>query len=161
MDVTAGCWTSILVSVPPRIALKARGCGILLDVCTDVQNVKGIEKMTWSEFKKRTIAVLSDHKSGLFPGDSDKGEDAHNGEVGELIEWIESKKDSNVGPFKRFWQRLKEILGNNRGECELPDHLIKEFARCLLPDILAYFESEEGQAAFEEWKSKKNDKNNQ
>ena len=117
--------------------------------------------MTWSEFKKRTIAVLSDHKSGLFPGDSDKGEDAHNGEVGELIEWIESKKDSNAGPFKRFWQRLKEILGNNRGECELPDHLIKEFARCLLPDILAYFESDEGKAAFEEWKSKKNDKNNQ
>ena len=111
--------------------------------------------MTWSEFKKRTIAVLSDHKAGLFPGDSDKREDAHDWEVGDLIEWIESKKDSNAGPFKRFWQRLKEILGNNRGECELPDHLIKEFARCLLPDILAYFESEEGKAAFEEWKKAK------
>ena len=58
--------------------------------------------MTWSEFKKRTIAVLSDHKSGLLPGDSDKGEDAHNREVGELIEWIESKKNSNVGPFRDF-----------------------------------------------------------
>ena len=69
--------------------------------------------MTWSEFKKRTVAVLFDQKSGLFPADSDKSKNGCNQEVGELIEWLESKKDSNVGPFKRFWQRLKEILGNN------------------------------------------------
>lgn len=58
--------------------------------------------MTWSEFKKRTIAVLSDHKSGLFPGDSDKGENAHNREVGELIEWIESKRIAMWAPSKDF-----------------------------------------------------------
>jgi hypothetical protein len=27
-----------------------------------------------------------------------------------------------------------------------------EIARCLLPDIIAYFESEEGQREFTEWK---------
>ncbi len=33
-----------------------------------------------------------------------------------------------------------------------PDHVIEKVARCLLPDILTYFESEEGQKEFEEWK---------
>ena len=34
-----------------------------------------------------------------------------------------------------------------------PDHVIEKVARCLLPDILSYFESEEGQKEFEEWKA--------
>lgn len=34
-----------------------------------------------------------------------------------------------------------------------PDHVIEKVARCLLPDILTYFESEEGQKEFEEWKA--------
>ena len=36
-----------------------------------------------------------------------------------------------------------------------PDHVIEKVARCLLPDILDYFESEEGQKEFEEWKALK------
>ena len=36
-----------------------------------------------------------------------------------------------------------------------PDHVIEKVARCLLPDILTYFESEEGQKEFEEWKALK------
>lgn len=34
-----------------------------------------------------------------------------------------------------------------------PDHVIEKVARCLLPDILAFFESKEGQKEFEEWKA--------
>ena len=32
-------------------------------------------------------------------------------------------------------------------------HAIERVARCILPDILAYFESEEGQQEFKEWKA--------
>ncbi len=41
----------------------------------------------------------------------------------------------------------------------IPDHIRKEIARCLLPDIIAFYESEEGQREFEEWKKyhKKNE----
>lgn len=39
-----------------------------------------------------------------------------------------------------------------------PDHVIEKVARCLLPDILTYFESEEGQKEFEEWKALKEKK---
>lgn len=47
----------------------------------------------------------------------------------------------------RAWMRKKAAL-------RPPDKLIKEMARCLLPDIVAYCESEEGKAAFQEWQEK-------
>ncbi len=31
-------------------------------------------------------------------------------------------------------------------------HIIEAIARCILPDILAFYESEEGQREFAEWK---------
>ena len=42
----------------------------------------------------------------------------------------------------------KEKLLNNSG---IPQHEIEHIARCILPDILAYYESEEGQREFREW----------
>lgn len=35
-----------------------------------------------------------------------------------------------------------------------PDSAIESLARCLLPAIQSYFESEEGQKEFAEWKEK-------
>ena len=37
---------------------------------------------------------------------------------------------------------------------DLPDYEIEKIARCILPDILALFESEEGQIEFAEWKAR-------
>lgn len=37
-------------------------------------------------------------------------------------------------------------------EMVIPDFVIESLARCLLPQMQAYFASEEGQMAFEEWK---------
>ena len=42
----------------------------------------------------------------------------------------------------------KKKLVNNSG---IPQHEIEAIARCILPDILAYCESEEGQREFREW----------
>jgi len=33
----------------------------------------------------------------------------------------------------------------------IPQHQIEAIARCILPDILAFYESEEGQREFAEW----------
>ena len=41
-----------------------------------------------------------------------------------------------------------------RDEYQVPADAIKALARCLLPGIRSYFESDEGMAAFAEWKSK-------
>ena len=36
-------------------------------------------------------------------------------------------------------------------DSDIPQHEIEHIARCILPDILAYYESEEGQQEFREW----------
>ena len=37
---------------------------------------------------------------------------------------------------------------------QIPRHEIEALARCLLPDIIEFFNSLEGQKEFEEWKAK-------
>ena len=37
---------------------------------------------------------------------------------------------------------------------DIPRHVLESIARCLLPDIQAFYESEEGQREFAEWKKK-------
>ena len=41
---------------------------------------------------------------------------------------------------------------NNSG---IPQHIIESIARCILPDIIAYYETEEGQRQFQEWKAQR------
>ena len=41
----------------------------------------------------------------------------------------------------------------NGADMEVPDFVIDTMARCLLPQIQAFYASPEGQAAFEAWKS--------
>ena len=38
---------------------------------------------------------------------------------------------------------------------DLPDYEIEKIARCILPDILALFDSEEGQKEFAAWKAQR------
>lgn len=40
----------------------------------------------------------------------------------------------------------------NDGQMVVPDYVIDTIARCLLPQLQAYFASHAGQAAFEAWK---------
>ena len=47
--------------------------------------------------------------------------------------------------------RRKKLI-NNSG---IPQHEIETIARILLPDILAFYESEEGQREFAEWKKQR------
>ena len=48
--------------------------------------------------------------------------------------------------------RRKKLI-NNSG---IPQHEIENIARILLPDILALYESEEGQREFAAWKASRN-----
>ena len=47
--------------------------------------------------------------------------------------------------------RRKKIINNT----DIPQHQIEAIARCIMPDILAFYESEEGQREFAEWKAKR------
>lgn len=52
--------------------------------------------------------------------------------------------------YQLGWQ-IGIILRDRSGAGRIPDDLIEEIARCLLPDIVAYCESEEGKQEFAQW----------
>ena len=43
------------------------------------------------------------------------------------------------------------IIENN-SHAVIPDHVVESLARCLLPKLRAFYDSEDGQHAFAEWK---------
>jgi hypothetical protein len=45
-----------------------------------------------------------------------------------------------------------------REPVQIPDNAIEALARCLLPAIQSFFESEEGRREFAEWKSQQTEK---
>lgn len=47
--------------------------------------------------------------------------------------------------------RRKKLINNS----DIPQHQIEAIARCIMPDILAFYESEEGQREFAEWKKQR------
>ena len=49
-------------------------------------------------------------------------------------------------------KRIEEVLRDNHGECEIPDDLIKEIARCLIPDVIRFLKSDKDKEEFEKWK---------
>ena len=51
--------------------------------------------------------------------------------------------------------RKKKIINNT----PYPQHAIDAVVRCLWPDIVAFFESEEGQKEFEAWKRQQDKEN--
>ena len=50
--------------------------------------------------------------------------------------------------------RKKKIINNT----SIPQREIEIIARCIFPDILAFYESEEGQREFAEWKAQQAEK---
>ena len=74
-----------------------------------------------------------------------------------------SDKSSGIQPefqkqLSNIVKRIEDLLRDNRGECDIPADLIKEIARCLVPDIIAFFETEEAKREFEAWKAEQEKK---
>lgn len=44
-------------------------------------------------------------------------------------------------------------------QSDIPKHELGKLASCFLPDIVAFFESEEGKREFEEWKQQREKEN--
>ena len=124
--------------------------------------------MTWKKFWKRVNALLHDNRTVLREGeDIEDWEEVQRKQREEeaerlrkeqeiLATWFLREEYSNAGWLKRFLARLEFAFRDTRGESKslpLPDHLRMEIARCILPDIVAYFESERGQREFAEWKA--------
>lgn len=123
--------------------------------------------MTWKEYKKRVIEILTDDSSGFLTDEKRekwmKRQKEHAEQESErkrqeqqlLDTWFEQEEYIKGSWWKRLWLRLVYAIKDTHGEGRLPDFVAKDIARCLLPSIIAYFESEEGKKAFAEWMEKK------
>ena len=124
--------------------------------------------MTWKKFWKRVNALLHDNRTVLREGEDiedweevqrkqrEKEAEQRKKEQEILATWFLREEYINAGWFKRFLLRLEFLFRDTRGEShipQIPDYIRMEIARCLLPDIVAYFESEQGQREFAEWQA--------
>ena len=126
--------------------------------------------MTFKNFLKRVNALLHDNRTVLREEDNiedweevqriQREEEAERQKKEQeiLATWFLREEYINAGWFKRFLMRLEFVFRDTRGEGrapKIPEHIITEVARCLMPDILAFYESEAGKKIFEEWKAKR------
>lgn len=135
--------------------------------------------MSIKKFWKRLQAILSDNRSGFFSvEDYDQWVENHRKGLEErekseaerqrkeeelLAAWFFREEYLNAGWFKRLLLTIEFLIRDKHGEGhipQIPDKVRMEIARCLLPDIVAYFESEQGQREFAEWKKQKQFINN-
>ena len=65
-------------------------------------------------------------------------------------------KSENDKKGTESMSRKKKIINNT----SFPDYAIEAFARSIGPDLLAFFESEEGQQEFAKWKENQEKKKN-
>lgn len=135
--------------------------------------------MIMKKFWKRLQAILNDNRSGFFSAeDYDQWVESHKQELEErekaeaerqrkeeelLATWFFREEYLSAGWFKRLLLTIEFLIRDKRGERhipQIPDKVRMEIARCLLPDIIAFFESDKGQKEFEEWKKQKQFINN-
>jgi len=52
-----------------------------------------------------------------------------------------------------IWQVVLRHLRDDAGSLDIPDDVLDEIAKCLLPNIVAFVNSERGKAEFAKWKA--------
>ena len=84
--------------------------------------------------------------------------------VRRAIELLKDKNYSRVCldltevNWEELRRRIIEILTAKRGELGLPKDKVEAIAEMILPDIIAFFQSEEGKKVFAEWKKEQEEK---
>lgn len=69
-----------------------------------------------------------------------------------LVPYWKEIQDYESGCFwKRLRVQLKYILLDRSGECSVPKHVLQAIVEDMLPDIRAFFESEEGKRSHYRW----------
>lgn len=68
-------------------------------------------------------------------------------------DWEEIKNFENYNVFRRLYWHLVRILRDRKGAIGIPKHVLESIVDTMLPDIIAFFETKEGQREFEEWKA--------
>lgn len=77
--------------------------------------------------------------------------------VAERLEpyWKDIQAYEHGGFWTRLRVELKYTFREKRAECDVPKSVLQAIVDDMLPDIRAFFDSEEGKREYEEWKTKK------
>ena len=103
--------------------------------------------------KERVAEMLSEGRASEIDREFKKA-------VAERVEpyW----KDIQAYEHGGFWARLRVQLNytfrDRSAECDVPKYVLQAIVDDMLPDIRAFFESEEGKREFEEWKAQRENK---
>ena len=81
-----------------------------------------------------------------------------------VIEILKSKECDSINleeianRMSELRRRIIEILTDKRGELGIPKDKVEAIAEMILPDIVAFFQTEEGKKVFAEWKKEQEEK---
>ena len=124
--------------------------------------------MTWKQFVRRFNKMMADTSTTPYGvtdleawhrkqkkiterrlrEEQEKRESAKN--------WLSRDAYAKASLPKKLWMCLQYVYWDIRGEKhmpEIPAYLRMEMARCLLPDIIAFCESDKGKAEIAQWKA--------
>ena len=73
-------------------------------------------------------------------------------------ELLESEEYKNASWHEKLILKIKHILRDNHGEFNVPEHVIREIAQSLIPDLIEFYQSEKGQEEFKKYLEEKNKK---
>ena len=73
--------------------------------------------------------------------------------------WKDIYAYEHGGFWKKWFIEIRYVFRERRAECNVPKHVLQAIVDDMMPDIRAFFESEEGKREFEEWKRGKELKN--
>ena len=73
-------------------------------------------------------------------------------------ELLGSEEYKNASWYEKLVLKIKHILRDNHGEFNVPEHVIREIAQSLIPDLIEFYQSEKGQEEFKKYLEEKNKK---
>ena len=124
--------------------------------------------MTWKQFVRRFNEMMADTSATPYEVTDLEAWRKKQKQITERLlreeqekreqakSWLKQDTYNKAPLFKKIWMCLQYIYWDIRGEKhmpEIPAHLRMEMARCLLPDIIAFCESEKGKAEIAQWKA--------
>ena len=68
--------------------------------------------------------------------------------------WKDIYAYEHGGFWKKWFIEIRYVFRERRAECDVPKHVLQAIVDDMMPDIRAFFESEEGKREFEEWKKR-------
>ena len=100
--------------------------------------------------KERVVEMLGEGRAAEIDREFKKA-------VAERLEpyWKDIQAYEHGGFWARIRVQLKYTFRDRSAECDVPKYVLQAIVDDMLPDIRAFFESEEGKREFEEWKEQK------